>query len=183
MFFLSLPTKNSSMFFMSTSIPKGVPKSLDKSPSSTQLHLHRAHHGGLSCFYAFQYLKFFSQLHSRLNVISNSSKSLITFFTLFLSPLSVNLMSFAYYEIIYQFFLPKVLFLGLHLPQGNVECDFTITFNISPMMRKRYGISRQPCLILLLISNVFVIFPFKLIATNVPPSSLIDSIASPWIKQ
>ncbi len=106
-FFLNLPTKNSSMFFMSTSIPKGVPQSLDPSPSYGHLHLHRAHHGGLGCLCAFQYPRLLSQFNSRLDAIRNSSKSLITFFTLSSSPQSVNPLSFAYCEMIYWPFSSK----------------------------------------------------------------------------
>ncbi len=88
-FLVNLPTKNSSMFFVSTSNPKGVPKSLDTSLSSRHLHLHRAHHGDLGCSYAFMYPRPLSQFNSKPHATRNSSKSLITFFTLSSLPLSV----------------------------------------------------------------------------------------------
>jgi hypothetical protein len=62
-FFPQPPNQELINVFVSTSIPKGVPKSMDTSPSSHHLLLHRAHHGDLSCLCAFSILGLFPSLN------------------------------------------------------------------------------------------------------------------------
>lgn len=133
-FLFNLPTKNSSMFFVSISNPKGVLKSLDTSPCFRHLHLHRAHHGDLGCLYAFPYPRPLSQFNSKPHATRNSFKSSITFFTS--SSLSLSVICILRDDLL-NFFLHKFYSLDCTLPSSLLHHHMGLIFGMNSKIEMR----------------------------------------------